>query len=69
MGSKKFFRLRIGVGRPPHKDVIDYVLEPPSKSQRQQIDDAIMQAHRIVPLILKGEMPKAMQQLHTAEEE
>lgn len=69
LDSKKFFRLRIGVGRPPHKDVVDYVLTPPSKDQRKKIDDAIIRAEVVIPLILTGEIQKAMQQLHTEEEE
>lgn len=69
LDTKKFFRLRIGVGRPPHKDVVDYVLTQPSKRDRQIIDDAIIQAHAVIPLILTGEMQKAMQQLHTEDEE
>lgn len=69
LNSKKFLRLRIGVGRPPHQDVVDYVLTTPSKDQRKKIDEAMIQAQAVVPLILTGEIQKAMQQLHTEEEE
>lgn len=66
LNTKQFYRLRIGVGRPQHSnDVIDYVLETPSKSDRQKINDALQQAHEILPLILQGEISKAMQALHT----
>lgn len=65
LNSKKFYRLRIGVGRPTHKDVVNYVLKPPSKSERTQIDDALDRAIEVLPLLLNGEMQKAMQQLHT----
>lgn len=66
LGTKQFYRLRIGVGRPNHsKDVIDYVLNHPSKSDRQKIDDAIVRVQDALPLIMNGEMQKAMNQLHT----
>ncbi|OGT59882.1 MAG: aminoacyl-tRNA hydrolase [Gammaproteobacteria bacterium RIFCSPHIGHO2_12_FULL_45_12] len=66
LNTKKFYRLRIGVGRPGKgKDVVDYVLHPPSKSDRQQIDDAMIPALNALPLLLQGEINKAMQTLHT----
>jgi PTH1 family peptidyl-tRNA hydrolase len=66
LSTKQFYRLRIGVGRPTHSnDVIDYVLDPPSKADRQKIDDAIQRAKEALPLILSGEMQKAMHKLHT----
>lgn len=66
LNTKQFYRLRIGVGRPTQsKDVIDYVLRQPSKADRQQIDDAIIRAIDALPLIMSGEMQKAMNQLHT----
>lgn len=69
LGTKQFYRLRIGVGRPEHsKDVVDYVLHPPSRVERQKIDDAIQRAIQALPLILSGEMQKAMNQLHTETE-
>ena len=63
--TKQFYRLRIGVGRPKH-DVIDYVLKPPSRSERELIDtklnDVLLD---ILPIILTGDIAKAMQLLHT----
>lgn len=65
--SKKFYRLRIGVGRPQSKqaEVVDYVLSPPSKADRHKIDQTITAALQILPLLLVGKMQQAMQQLHT----
>lgn len=66
LNTKNFYRLRIGVGRPrPGSDVVDYVLKNPSKVERQQIDAAIQRALDVLPLLMKGEIAKAMQQLHT----
>jgi len=64
--TKQFYRLRIGIGRPTHsKDVIDYVLENPSKADKKIIIEAMQRADKVLPLILNGEMQKAMQQLHS----
>lgn len=64
--TKQFYRLRIGVGRPRHsKDMIDFVLHPPSKSEKTKIMLAIEEAQSILPLLLAGEIQKAMQRLHT----
>ena len=64
--GKEFIRLRLGVGHPGHRDlVVDYVLKNPSKTDRQLIDDASYEATRVVPDLVKGDLAKAMQELHT----
>ena len=65
--TKQFYRLRIGVGRPTHSaDVVDYVLKAPSRSERTAIDAALIHVlDDILPMILNGELEKAMQTLHT----
>jgi PTH1 family peptidyl-tRNA hydrolase len=66
LNTKQFYRLRIGVGHPGNsKDVSDYVLAKPSKADKQKINEAIVQAQAALPLILAGEIQKAMQTLHT----
>lgn len=68
LNTKQFYRLRIGVGRPtPSKEVVDYVLSPPAKAEHKMIMSAISMIHTVLPLLLGGEMQKAMQQLHTEE--
>ena len=64
--GKDFWRLRIGIGHPGHRDqVVDYVLKAPRREDdtliRQSIDDAAV----LVPLIVAGEFEKAMHQLHS----
>ncbi len=64
--TKQFYRLRIGVGHPGRSDdVADYVLNPPSKAERKAIDEAIVRAYDVLPLVIQGEFQKAMQQLHS----
>jgi PTH1 family peptidyl-tRNA hydrolase len=67
LGSKEFYRLRIGIDHPGDRNkVVDYVLSAPSKMQRQAIDDAIYEASRYVPEMVDGQFEKVMQALHTA---
>lgn len=64
--GRDFARLRIGVGHPGHKDdVVDYVLSKPSPQDREAIEQAIEQALDCVPLLLAGELERAMHALHT----
>lgn len=65
LNTRQFYRLRIGVGRPtPGKDTVDYVLNPPSKADREKIDDALGRVQEVLPLIISGDMQRAMMQLH-----
>lgn len=66
LGSKAFYRLRIGVGHPGHKDdVADYVLNKPSKSDQGLIDRAIDNAIDVLPQVVSGSFEQAMTILHT----
>lgn len=66
LSTKQFHRLRIGVGHPGNsKEVVDYVLKPPRKSERELIDTALQEAHRVLPLVIEGKFQKAMHELHT----
>jgi peptidyl-tRNA hydrolase, PTH1 family len=69
LSTRQFYRLRIGVGHPGNsKDVVDYVLDKPSKADKQKIDLAIADGEAAVPLLLDGDIAKAMQALHTAKD-
>lgn len=64
--SKQFHRLRIGVSRPPiNAPTVDYVLNPPSKADREKIFAAIAAADDVLPLIIDGQIQQAMQALHS----
>jgi len=66
LGNGDFLRLRIGVGHPGHKDdVIDYVLKKAGKAEQRLIDEAMDRALEVMPLVLEGEMEKAMTRLHS----
>jgi PTH1 family peptidyl-tRNA hydrolase len=66
LNTKQFYRLRIGVGHPGNsKEVVNYVLQPPSKIDKTKIHDALTQVYEVLPMVLSGEVQKAMNRLHT----
>ena len=66
VGSKNFYRLRIGIDRPKSSDaVVDYVLKKPSASERCAINSTINKTLHLMPNIIAGKIDKAMQALHT----
>lgn len=66
LGSRDFYRLRIGIGHPgSSREVTNYVLGKASGDDRQLIENAIDDALHELPLILDGEWQKAMNHLHS----
>jgi PTH1 family peptidyl-tRNA hydrolase len=68
IASHDYWRLRIGVGKPPaDADGADYVLQRPLAEERSAIDSVIEKALEVLPLCLAGDMQTAMHKLHTEE--
>ena len=68
LGSHDYWRLRLGVGKPPAgTEGGDYVLHKPSAEERTAIDDAIGRSLQVLPEMLTGEMQAAVQKLHSSE--
>ncbi len=70
LGSKDFWRLRIGIGHPrelaaSEQEVVDYVLHAPRVEEQRAIDGALSRAHDVWPLIAANDMQAAMLRLHT----
>lgn len=66
MGGKNFLRLRLGIDHPGDRNqVSNYVLAKPSKMDRQHIDNAIDEACRVMPEVVKDQLDAAMNVLHT----
>jgi PTH1 family peptidyl-tRNA hydrolase len=66
IGSHDYWRLRIGVGKPPPgSEGADYVLQKPAPDDRSAIEASIDKALAILPLCLSGDMQTAMHKLHT----
>ncbi len=66
LNSPDFYRLRIGIGHPGHRDdVVNYVLVQPSRDDRIEITKAIDESARVIPDLLAGEFQKAFHTLHS----
>jgi len=67
LGTADYWRLRIGVGHPGDKaEVVSWVLKKPMSEHRQAIDNSIDRSVKALPLLLAGEMEKAMALIHTS---
>jgi PTH1 family peptidyl-tRNA hydrolase len=67
LGSRDFWRLRIGIGHPgPGDDVVGYVLKRPSSDDRPAIETAIGAAiDETDRLLVDGDVEAAMNSLHS----
>ncbi|MFH2133748.1 MAG: aminoacyl-tRNA hydrolase [Pseudomonadota bacterium] len=66
LGSKDFWRLRIGVGHPGDRaEVVNFVLNAPRKEEQVLIDEASQRAQEVAPLIIEGKLEAAMLKLHS----
>ena len=66
LASHDYWRLRIGVGKPPAgREGADYVLEKPTAEEKSAIDETIDKALALLPQMLAGDMQSAMNKLHT----
>lgn len=66
LGTKDFWRLRIGVGHPGERsEVVNFVLNAPRKEEHILIVDAMQQAQAVAPLIIEGKQEAAMLKLHS----
>lgn len=61
-----FWRLRLGIGHPGNRtEVIDYVLQRPSREDELLIRTAVSDAADVVPVLLGGGEQPAMHKLHS----
>ena len=68
LDTKEFWRLRIGIGHPGHKDLVaDYVLHEARREEQELIDPAFERSLDLLPRIATGRMTDAMTWLHTKE--
>ncbi len=67
LGTADYWRLRLGVGHPGDKaEVVNWVLKKPMLEHRKAIDESIHRSVQALPLLLAGEMTKAMALIHTS---
>lgn len=66
LGSKDFWRLRIGIGHPGHRDLVsDYVLGKPLRGEQEAIDPPFDRSLELLPRLASGKILDAMTWLHT----
>lgn len=66
LGSADFWRLRIGVGHPGHRDaVIGYVLTRAPKQERKLVDDCLIEIRHLAPKLVQADQPELMQAINS----
>jgi len=64
--NKEFYRLRVGIGHPGHRDrVTGHVLGKAPAIDQDKIDQAIDEASRCIDTWLKDDLKKAQNRLHS----
>jgi PTH1 family peptidyl-tRNA hydrolase len=66
LDTKDFWRLRVGIGHPGHKDLVaDYVLDRARRAEQDAIDPPFERSLDLLPWLASGKMTDAMTWLHT----
>ena len=66
LDTKDFWRLRIGIGHPGHKDLVaDYVLDAARREEQELIDPPFERSLDLLPRLATGRLNDAMTWLHT----
>jgi PTH1 family peptidyl-tRNA hydrolase len=69
LGTKDFWRLRVGIGHPGHKDLVaDYVLSKARKVEQDAIDPPFERSLDLLPRLAGARMQDALTWLHTSPE-
>lgn len=67
LGSKEFYRLRIGIGRPAAgKVVVDFVLSSPSKQEWEMLVNAFDLSRSFIGQMVTGDMAAVMNKLNSS---
>lgn len=67
LGTKDFWRLRIGIGHPGERsEVVGFVLNNPRKEEQPLIEQAMQRALDVSDMIVAGKQEAAMLKLHSA---
>ncbi|HJV37159.1 aminoacyl-tRNA hydrolase [Geomonas sp.] len=60
LGSNAYARLRVGIGRPVHGDVVNYVLTNFAKDEMNSLLEVLDQSVDALEMVIREGMPKAM---------
>ncbi len=67
LGSRDFWRLRIGIGHPGDRaEVANFVLNAPRKEEQVLIEQSMQRAQNVASLIVEGKLEAAMLKLHSS---
>jgi PTH1 family peptidyl-tRNA hydrolase len=66
LGTQDYWRLRVGIGRPAGEgdDVVNYVLKPPRREEREEIDAALDRALLAWPQLAQAGFDAAMRKIN-----
>ncbi len=68
LGSKDFYRLRVGIGRPSgQQKVADFVLSEPSRDDKNKILNSFVPVYSEIESIVNGDFEKVMTSLHNSD--
>jgi len=66
LGSRDFWRLRIGIAHPGHRDLVTpYVLGRPPREDDERIREGLRDAEGLLPDLVNGAFQLAMNRLHS----
>ncbi|MBN8442225.1 MAG: aminoacyl-tRNA hydrolase [Thauera sp.] len=66
LNTHDYWRLRIGIGHPGDRnEVVNFVLKPPRREERELIDESIDKALAVWPQLARGELNAAATKLNT----
>jgi len=61
LGEDDFIRVRMGIGKPPHKGMVeDYVLQLLSREEAERLPDVIIEAAEAIGFLVSTGLPAAM---------
>lgn len=65
LGTPDYWRLRVGIGHPGDRnEVVSYVLKPPRREEREEIDAALDRALLAWPQLARADFNAAMQKIN-----
>ena len=66
LGTQDYWRLRVGIGHPGDRnEVVNFVLKPPRREEREDIDAALDRALLAWPTLAKAEFNAATQKINS----
>jgi PTH1 family peptidyl-tRNA hydrolase len=66
LGTRDYFRIRLGIGRPEHGDVSNYVLQRFNEMQLAELDDVLTVAACAAEMLLRDGLKATQNEFHGA---